>query len=326
MKSARVASTVIGWIAFASLLAACGPSIVTANSTDDLRQPIDGAYMSYAFARAEMSVSASFKSQALTISTPTITAFPDLKHVHTLVYRHSPIAIDQPDIQLDGVLLKQVSSSTQDQSATAITAANTLLTQVAATQLALAGPAAVARALVPGPGGPAPTPTCPDDIQVTRIADITLGTSQNQVVQQGSPKCKVILDIKNSGPIKTFMMIGYPRAGDENLTESYCDEAICFRLTAAYRITIAATLLDQNGHAVPGQPSVQTVQQVLAPRDDAICFVRFNRRAFSLNSTSLSFTNGMVSEFKSNDPSEVVGFLAVPAAALATAAIVGKGL
>ena len=230
MESARVAAITVACVIFAGVLAGCSPSIVTANRDDYLAQPIDGAYISYAFARAEMSVSATFKSQVLAISTPTVSTLPDIKHIHTLVYRHSPVAIDQPDIQLDGVLLKQVSSSTQDQTATAITAANSLLTQVAATQLALAGPAAVSRALPPGPGAPAPAPApiCPDDIQVTRIADITLGTLQNQITQQGSPKCNVILDIKNSGPIKTFMMAGYPRPGDENLTESYATKPFAF--------------------------------------------------------------------------------------------------
>jgi hypothetical protein len=66
-----------------------------------------------------------------------MTTLPDLNHVHALLYRHNPIAVDQPDILLDGVLLKQVSSSTQGQSLAAITSVNSLLTQAAATQVAL---------------------------------------------------------------------------------------------------------------------------------------------------------------------------------------------
>jgi hypothetical protein len=64
----------------------------------------------------------------------TAAAQPDLNHVHSLMYSHGSLSIDQPDIMLDGVMLKQVSSTTQDQTIAAIQALNTLLTQVGTTQ------------------------------------------------------------------------------------------------------------------------------------------------------------------------------------------------
>ena len=302
-------------------LVQCGPSIVTATPNDSLSQPFDGALLTYAFAREEISVTATYKSSVLSIGAPTLTTLPDLrensKHVHTLVYRHSPLAIDQPDIKLDGVLLSKVVSSTQDQTAAAINAANSLLTQAAAAQAALAGPAATHGALKPA--FVAPTGLCNgDDLQTTQVADITYNLPYKEQVQQGSKTCTLDIQIIPGPPIKTFYVIGYPKAGDQYLTEDYCNEAVCFRLTAAYQVMVNVTLTPKGAKAIN---QTYTLQE-LAPEKDAVGFVRFQRRAFSLNSTTLNFTNGMVSEFSANDPSEVVGFLAVPAAALATVAAV----
>jgi hypothetical protein len=64
--------------------------------------------------------------------------------------------------------------------------------------------------------------------------------------------------------------------------------------------------------------------RVLAP-SQAIGFVRFNRRAFVINKTFITFgSNGLVNEFYASNPSEVVGFIQVPTELMkgVTAAIV----
>jgi hypothetical protein len=68
--------------------------------------------------------------------------------------------------------------------------------------------------------------------------------------------------------------------------------------------------------------TVTSTQQLLAPQADAMGFVRFNRRAFVTNATFIAFSNGMISEFRSSDPSEAVGFFTLPISLLATAAII----
>lgn len=301
-------------------LTQCGEVIQTLPTT--VKQPVgqlDGALVSYAFARTELSVNATYKSGSLTISAPTTAALPDLGHVHTLVYQHNALSFDAPDVMLDGVLLKQVSSTTTDQTTAAITAVNSLLTQAVATQTALAGGASKAP-LKAAAVAPAAPPTCPDDMQVSLVRDLTNGTSKDLVVQQSSQKCRIQLTI-DSTLLQTFGFFGYSRADDGRATEGYCNYAVCFRLTAGYNVTITAQVFDRSSGAAVGSAQKVTQQVIGAARDD-VGYVHFNRRPFTVNTTQVSFTNGLVSEFKSSDPSEVVGFLAVPTALLVTAAII----
>jgi len=315
LREVREASIACGLLT--GLLAACGPVIQTADIGERLPEHLDGALVSYAFARTEMTVSASYKSGgALTIGQPTLTGYPDLNHVHTLVYQHGALSIDTPDIKLNGVLLSQVSAQTNNQTQAAITAASSVLTQVAAAQVALAGAAAAAPRAAPAA---AAKPTCGSDLQVSRIVDVTYGKVKHLNVQQGASDCSIDLQVRTQ-LVKIFGVAGYPKGGDESLTEDYCNQAVCFRLTGGYKITIDATLL-AGGQRVPGMGKQEVVLQVLAANPTAIGFVHFNRRAFSLNSTQISFTSdGLISEFTATDPSEVVGFLGVSAAAVGVVA------
>jgi hypothetical protein len=212
---------------------------------------LDGALVSDAFARTEMTVSASYKSGgALTIAQPTVTGYPDLNHVHTLVYRHSALSMDQPDIKFTGALLTQISSTSTSQAQAAVTAAGTLLTQVAAAQVALAGTAAaasVSHAVVVG----APALPCASDLQVSRTVDVTYSTPGAPIVQQGATDCKIDLTVTPQLR-KIFGVAGYPKGGDENLTEDYCNQAVCFRLTGGYAVHVTATLLAYDKTKKPG--------------------------------------------------------------------------
>jgi len=303
------------------LLAQCGEVIQTTpyNPHEYVGQ-LDGALVSYAFTRTELSVTASYKSGILAIAAPTITPMPDLDHVHTLVYQHNALSIDAPDIMLEGVLLKQVSSTTTDQSTALVTAVNSLLTQAIATQTALIGtptkPPAKAAPLGLVAGAP-----CPDDMQVSRVQDLTNNTSHDLVIQQGSQKCRIDLKITSGAPYRIFGFLGYPRADDVRPTEDYCNRAVCFRLTAGYKVTITASIKNRSTGDTVGDAQTIT-QQVIGAAPYDVGYVHFKRRPFTVNNTQISFTNGLVSEFKSSDPSEVVGFLALPTAALLTAAII----
>lgn len=272
--------------------------------------------MNYAFARTELTASATYKAgAALVIAAPTTAAMPDFEHVHTLVYRHNAFSFDAPDVMLDGVLLKQVSSTTTDQTTAAIGAVNSLLTQAVATQTALNGAAAK-----PAAKAQLVASKCDSDLQVSRVLDLTNDDLHDPVEQQSATNCT--LDLKISAqPRKTFGLYGYARDDDTGPTEDLCNNAVCFRLTAGYDVTITATVTDKSASPIRTITS-RVSTQVLGASKDRVGYVHFNRRPFTANTTQLSFTNGLVSEFKASDPSEVVGFLAVPTAALATAAIV----
>jgi hypothetical protein len=87
----------------------CGEVIQTTPPYGEPAEAVDGALVSYAFTRTELTVGASYKAGSpLTIAAPTLAGMPDFDHVHTLVYRHNPLSIDAPDIMLNGVLLAQV--------------------------------------------------------------------------------------------------------------------------------------------------------------------------------------------------------------------------
>jgi hypothetical protein len=157
-------------------------------------------------------------------------------------------------------------------------------------------------------------------MQVNRVQDLTNNKPHDLVIQQGSQKCRIELKIASGSPYKIFGFLGYPRTDDIQPTEDYCNYAVCFRLTAGYNVRITARVVDSTGAPVGSSQTI--TQQVIGAAPCDVGYVHFNRRPFTANTTQISFTNGLVSEFKASDPSEVVGFLAVPTAALATAAII----
>jgi hypothetical protein len=277
--------------------------------------------ISYAFARGEVTITASYSkdTQLVSIATPTFAALPDLHHVHTLVYRHSQLSRDQPDIQLDsGGLLKSVSTTTTDQTVAAIQNLNSLLTQIGTTQVALS------KSLLSVAKEPPPQPSlndCKYNLQTTVIADVTYNHKTTSLPRPlPTNQCYLELDVDIDLPKATFGLVGFPNLGDDSITEDFCNQAVCFRLTGAYVLHITATLYDTD-HKTPLQ-SATLKYQVLAPQLDTIGFVRFKRRLFVTNMTTVNFVNGMVSEFKSDDPSEVAGVFTLPVAVLQTAAII----
>jgi len=307
----------------AIFLAGCGQVIRTSTANDFFAQQSDGALMSYAFARGEFTITASYaaKPKLLTISSdPQIRALPDFNHKHTLAYTHGPLSTDEVDIILDNGILKTVSSTTQDQSIEAIKAVNTLLTQVASTQTALNPP--VHKALVvntPPPETYKYPCTADEDIKVNRIVDLTYHKTGVLVIQQASSTCSVRLSVNYVKLKSVFGLAGFPNNYEESPTERICDEAVCFRLAGAYEVSATAALYNGKDPVLGAdkKPVVTTTKvQMFAPVHGAVGFVHFKRRAFVTNSTKINFVNGMVSEFYAKNPSELVGFLSLPSTVL----------
>ncbi len=319
------------FIAAPLYLAGCAPVIETVSQGESVSSDFDGALLSYAFARGELPALATYtndKGASLIITMSPLNALADFQHKHTLLYRHGGLSLDNVDIQLDGAMLKKVSSTSTDQTLAAIQNANALLTQVIATGATSKGSTKTAMILpAPPPGAPPSVSTqCPDNIKVARTRDLTNEIQLQPVVQQASSACSIDLEIKVDDSITTFGIEGYPKGGADVPTEKICDQAVCFRLTGGYKVKVIATLVDAKNKPIK-QPdgtvfSVETDLDVLAPQRNTIGFVRFNRRAFVANTTTITFTNGMVSEFSATDPSEIAGFFSLPTAVLQAAAVI----
>jgi hypothetical protein len=113
---------------------------------------------------------------------------------------------------------------------------------------------------------------------------------------------------------------GYARPIDEqNDPQTVCanNYAFCFRLGRMYRVT-ATAYLKQEGVQKPLAEAAIPAFNVIAPARDDFGYVRFDRRAFVKNKTALTFgANGLVSGFSATNPSEVLGFFALPTAVAA---------
>ncbi|MGV1785847.1 MULTISPECIES: hypothetical protein [Agrobacterium] len=89
---------------------------------------------------------------------------------------------------------------------------------------------------------------------------------------------------------------------------------VYFRAPRTYELTLT---LDVNGDA--NGPAKMTVS---APDTKTLGYLRFPRGVFASRSLSVTFSNGMVSSQEFSRDSELIGFLAIPAAGLATAALI----
>jgi hypothetical protein len=307
------------------ILAGCGPSIWTVSNKSDIPENFDGALLSYALASGEVQFSAAFNPKddaPLSItSDQAVKAVPDYNHMHVLAYNHESLSSDDVSIDLDGPLLKQLSSTTEDKSVATILAVNALLTQTAATQKALQQAdknKMTILSLKPAEKEPAPKPCT--DMKVSRTVNVSYRSPKNLVVQQGSQagsECKLTITIDVTKPTHTFGVSGFAGDAPEVPTEQQCDRAVCFRLASTYHITATAIMTQKN--TTLGRTAMEF--DVIAPRPDRIGFVRFNRRAFVQNTTTIQWTNGVVSHFAAKNPSEVLGFFSLPTALLGSVAL-----
>jgi hypothetical protein len=91
--------------------------------------------------------------------------------------------------------------------------------------------------------------------------------------------------------------------------------AICFRAAGGYSAAITARV--EKKEAVRKSPGQQEIRgedtiSIVAPMLGRVGVLYFNRRAFVSNSTTASFTNGMLTKLTTKDPSAIVGALQLP--------------
>jgi hypothetical protein len=89
---------------------------------------------------------------------------------------------------------------------------------------------------------------------------------------------------------------------------------VYFRAPKTYEVKLS---LNVRGDAI--DPIIMTLS---APDTKTLGYLRFPRGVFANRSLSVTFSNGMVSSQEFSRDSELIGFLAIPAAGLATAALI----
>jgi hypothetical protein len=127
------------------LAAGCNAPIIESAKTPQVSSDrTDGAVIGYYLPRALWTFTAAFDNTkgALSISADALPKIvPDTAaQVKYLSYGHAALSDDTVDIQLDGLLLKSVASTSSDQTAKAVEAFNSLLTEVGTAKSAFNAP------------------------------------------------------------------------------------------------------------------------------------------------------------------------------------------
>lgn len=303
---------VLGFPLFICLVG-CGPVFWTVDSAAPIPDSLDGALLSYTLAQGEVTFSVSYtdSTQVLSLtSDQVVTGKPDYARAYVLAYSHNAFSSDDITVDFKSGLITKISASTQDQTITAIQTATALLTQIAATQTALS--------TTPSKGtkvaADVTAPKC-GDIKAQNVFDVTHGVPHFSYTQFGNATCEIkITVVRDPTPLRILGIAGFPTGPLDHPDKASCNFAVCFRIGGAYHLRAVARIQQiYKGKILLDQSTEPLDFTVLAPVEDAIGFIRFNRRAFVQNKASISFdSTGLVSEFTATNPSEIVGWLQLP--------------
>jgi hypothetical protein len=302
----------IAVVVLAFLLSGCGSAVVwTETPSGPPRGDIDGAVLTYALAEGHVSIQAQLKSGDLSLTTDQkVVGQADPRHMYQLIYNHSRISLDDISIQLNAGLVTSITTTTTDQTVQIIQGVTSLLSQVSATQAAIAKAAKTELA-------PPVTPPCAD-MQVTYVRNITHDDGETFVTQSGTTGCTIQFTVDQILVSRLPLGVRGFAAPDENgvPVADVCrnDYVFCFRLGSMYRIRVSAVVV-KDRTPIKGTSVSLAPFTVAGPDASQLGFVRFNRRAFVANKTAVTFDGtGLLSGFAATNPSEVLGFIALPTA------------
>jgi hypothetical protein len=302
------------------LVSSCAGQVVeTGNLTEIDRTTFDGAVVSYFLPRAEFSAKASYDAatDVLTIThTGNAKIFPDVRHHYHAVYRHIETSSDEVTIEVEpNGLLKQISTTTTDQTQEIIKQIGAVAKEFGAFRAAIPAAAKTVAAPEETPKPKEEVPKC-SNLSVEATYDLTYGPYGDNHRPWRSVKgvhCElsVVVDAK---PMNRLDVVSYSAAVNQTevVRQSCPAGAICFRAAGGYNITITAKVTKSTAVLkVPGQQDIdgRDALSVVAPRLGHVGALYFNRRAFVSNSTTATFTNGMLTKLTAKDPSAVVGAL-----------------
>jgi hypothetical protein len=296
-----------------ALLGSCGNSLWTVAKDEVASEGLDGAVLSYAMAQGEVTFNSEYlAAKGLTLSSDQkVNATADYDAMYRVVYNHNAFSNDDIDIQMEGALIKSLSSTTEDKSIAVVQGVTALLTQVSATQKDFEKSKSIAKFLEKDATPAAPKCT---DMKSSYQKDLTNNRGRTTITQLGETSCKIRFNVTRTlHQDKILAVSGFmPQATTEDPSQ-FCNYVFCFRRAGLVTVDATATLvqtIEKKEVDISTTPPIQF--NVLVPVKHALGYVRFNRRAFVKNKTVITFTNGIVSGFSASNPSEVVGAIQLP--------------
>jgi hypothetical protein len=324
----------------ASLNSGCvGGQVIEGTVTTPLEKSFDGAYLNYFLPRGEFIAKAAYDPQSETITiTPDTKTVPDLAHKETVLYRHNDMSNDVVTIELEANgLLKSISTTTTDQSKEVVKAIADVAQQFGTLRSALEtsnlkiSNTITADKPAGAPDKEPPPPTC-SKMSVIATYDLTYGKTAgrhrptNAITTRATPgagdtrnpmpleSCTLTVNIVDLSPQDKSPALprvsldaaAYPATAfqHEDNPKGCPVNAVCFRTATGRELKIVATL-DRPRVA---SSRAETVETIVAPdRYQGVAY--FNRRAFVTNSTSITFSNGMLTKLTATDPSAALGAL-----------------
>jgi hypothetical protein len=252
------------------------------------------------------------------------TIYPDTSRQFYLSYAHAGLSSDTVSVAVKGALLQQISSESNDQTAAAIESLNKAIVQLGSTEKALAPASGGATSKREGPAPlvhlppPADCDAVPAALQATRTINLSDGDVGATYSPQTVGPCtlRIVAKITPQGPEPTFASSQH--LGADMLAGCRAGDLVCFPLARLIELQVTVEADDAKG-----VESSKTEKFLLTvPREDDLGFVRFDRRAFVDNKTTVKFDtqSGTLTEFDATDPSAVAGAFNVASDLLATAA------
>ncbi|MGV1769099.1 hypothetical protein ACQZ6B_02875 [Agrobacterium vitis] len=299
----------VAFFATALLCQSCASPVI--ETTTERISKSDAPVLGYYLPKAVIPITVSLDGlkKALVVSyssTPNIV--PDLKNKYFIRFNHEPLSSDQFTVSAPDGLLEKVSTTASDNTAVAIEGINTVLENYKKIETAMSAQ-----------GFDGEDNKSDDELCNGAKAILTLDFTNPK-----SPQTEDLNKIVNCS-FKATLHID--PASSENLfpasakteiqAKTDCPNCLFFRVSRPYRVKLHVYLV--KGSVPDPQYRIDNSFTVMAPDMDTIAYAQFKRHPFVESSQTLEFNKGVLKGINVNRPSDVVGFLKVPAAGLATA-------
>jgi len=334
-------------------LTACGGEVIETRNLSTLPpNGFDGAYMSYFLPQGVVKYTLSYEKKDTAKNVPGGFTFatdgkvinvPDISQHYHAVYRHAGLSLDTVTIQTtqEG-LLSKVSSTSKDQSIDALKQLGEVVKQAIELRSAIeaesgrksmsdtgtkegACPKFTKEFLVDVTNGKVIIPRASKEPREAGKSSDGLIHTEDLLELKDNPGCEASFTVRVSDVTENSRLDAQVFPTDLSASSRRgCavdgSQGLCFRIQAGFSLTVTAKLRDGGN----GESEITRFAQGLAPLRSPVGVVHFNRRDFVENTTSVEFTNGVLTKIELKDPSELLGFLSLPLEALKFVTILVK--
>ncbi|MGV1910365.1 hypothetical protein [Agrobacterium vitis] len=295
------------FFATASLCQSCASPVI--ETTTDRNAKSDAPMIGYYLPKAEIPVTVTLdgKKQSLVLTysaTPKIVL--DTKNKYFIRFNHEPLSSDQFTVSAPEGLLEKVSTTTSDNTVAAIEGVNTIISKSKDLKTESNSPEFMA-------AGAEKIKKCAGSKSSMKI-DFSQKTQSNKKSVEKTEECDIEIHATIEAD-KTGNLFSSSDIPTSDMNRK-CKNCLFFRVNQLYKITITASFPKEKSS---DQAVIEDSFTVMAPDMDTIAYAQFKRHPFVESSQTLEFNKGVLKGISVNRPSEVVGFLKVPAAGLATA-------